>query len=370
MCWPRSSVRDATSSSGRRLQLPAVRTASSRPAERAGEEAGGEASAVQAAEAPLSPLSPLSPPFAWPSRSAAPSSSVLWDGSTPSSSSSLSLATSPAASVLGSPGPPSHSPHSSALASTLASPFTSPPLLPTSASPVLAPQWLPVSPLRLPSQLPPPAAQQHARRQPSLTELLAREVETSHPLPRMEYSDDSPELALDVHQTYLAQRYCRLLATGGERSSRVDTVTASVPIQCARCATILSYTDQLLCVRRRWGMAGGPSEPACYVNSLVSSSVSVKPCYEEQLAQGLFDMADVHCRGCGRQVGYAFVADKTRRCRNENQVGRFGLVTSCFTIGSGEVPVLAARELPAEPLDAALAAHSSARTERAGRESE
>lgn len=144
---------------------------------------------------------------------------------------------------------------------------------------------------------------------------------------------------------------------------------------------------------------GGPSEPACYVNSVVARSVRVKPAYEEQLAQGLFDMADVHCAACGEQVGYAFVADKTPRRRNENQaraprctsrarrctarargahtwaharcahararaphtrlcalaavqVGRFGLVTSRFVVADYKARVVAAREPPLVSLGA------------------
>lgn len=57
------------------------------------------------------------------------------------------------------------------------------------------------------------------------------------------------------------------------------------------------------------------------------ANVEVSQPYEEELAQGLFDMADVHCL-CGSQVGYAFVCDKSPRRRNEHQVGRFGVVVS------------------------------------------
>ena len=41
-------------------------------------------------------------------------------------------------------------------------------------------------------------------------------------------------------------------------------------------------------------------------------------------------MADVHCK-CGKQVGYKFCGDKTTTKRNLNQVGRYGLVSSCFS---------------------------------------
>ena len=42
------------------------------------------------------------------------------------------------------------------------------------------------------------------------------------------------------------------------------------------------------------------------------------------------EMADVHCK-CGKQVGYKFCGDKTTTKRNLNQVGRYGLVSSCFS---------------------------------------
>ena len=41
------------------------------------------------------------------------------------------------------------------------------------------------------------------------------------------------------------------------------------------------------------------------------------------------EMADVFCK-CGAPCGYKFVGDKTADGRNHNQVGRFGLVASCF----------------------------------------
>ena len=91
--------------------------------------------------------------------------------------------------------------------------------------------------------------------------------------------------------------------------------------------------DQLLCTKRRWGLGGGLPEAACFVNGVVSGSVEVRPSYEEYLAQGLMEMADVYCK-CGTQVGYKFCADKTPTGRNQNQVGRYGLVCSRFTVAA------------------------------------
>lgn len=167
-------------------------------------------------------------------------------------------------------------------------------------------------------------------------------------------SSASTSLSLPIGQSYLGVRYTRLLTTGGAESTQVAPVLASTPMLCVHCGTVLSYTDQLLCTSRRWGMGGGPAEPACYVNSLVQGSVKVTAAYEEQLAQGLFDMADVFCNGCGRQVGYAFLKDKSRRTRNENQVGRFGLVLSSLALSTAETPVLSARKAPTPSIDSVL----------------
>ena len=89
----------------------------------------------------------------------------------------------------------------------------------------------------------------------------------------------------------------------------------------ARAPHACRYTDQLLCTRRRWGFGRAPPEPACFMNSLVAGSFQVRDTYEEQLAQGLMQMADVHC-ACGVQVGYKFCGDRTPTKRNLNQVGR------------------------------------------------
>lgn len=106
-----------------------------------------------------------------------------------------------------------------------------------------------------------------------------------------------------------------------------------MPLVCTSCNLTLTYTDQLLCTLRRWGLGGGLPEPACYVNSVALCNVDVRQPYEEYLAQGLMEMADVYCK-CGMQVGYKFCADKTPTGRNQNQVGRFGLVCSRFTLAA------------------------------------
>jgi len=131
---------------------------------------------------------------------------------------------------------------------------------------------------------------------------------------------------LAVEQLYLGSRYLRLLDAVHNRP-----VGEIVPIVCRHCERTLSYTDQLLCTRRRWGFGRGTPEPACFVNSLVRSNVEVRGIYEEMLAQGLMLMSDVYCR-CGKQVGYMFRADKTPNKCNLNQIGRMGLVCSTFAV--------------------------------------
>ena len=103
-----------------------------------------------------------------------------------------------------------------------------------------------------------------------------------------------------------------------------------VPLLCVGCGATLSYTDQIMCTKRRWGFGDGAPENACFMNSLVKGAFVVGDSYEEHLAQGLMEMADVHCK-CGKQVGYKFCGDKTTTKRNLNQVGRYGLVSSCFS---------------------------------------
>merc|ERR1719265_3045239 len=83
------------------------------------------------------------------------------------------------------------------------------------------------------------------------------------------------------------------------------------------------------------------------MNSLCEGSYVARNCHEHRLAQGLFDMADVHCKICMSQVGYAFVRDKSEEKRNVNQVGRFGLVCSRVRLEAGtEVYIDAVRNKP------------------------
>ena len=131
---------------------------------------------------------------------------------------------------------------------------------------------------------------------------------------------------LAVGQCFLGIRYLSLEDASGDRA-----LPDLRPLLCQQCERTLSYTDQLLCTRRRWGFDHAPPEPACFVNSVVRSNVVIRGRYEEQLAQGLMDMGDIFCK-CGTQVGYAFLGDKTPERRNLNQVGRMGLVASRFLV--------------------------------------
>lgn len=132
--------------------------------------------------------------------------------------------------------------------------------------------------------------------------------------------------SLAVDQIFLGVRYLRVFDAHRHRP-----LSDLVPLLCRGCDRTLSYTDQLLCTRRRWGFGRNPPTPACFVNSLVASNIEVRGKYEEMLAQGLMDMSDVYCR-CGKQVGYMFRHDKTPNRRNLNQVGRMGLVCSTFRV--------------------------------------
>jgi len=142
------------------------------------------------------------------------------------------------------------------------------------------------------------------------------------------------ELMLDwseprpVEQVFLGTRYLRLLEAHHQRP-----LQDVIPLLCVGCGSTLTYTDQLLCTKRRWGFGRSVPESACYVNSVVRGAVVVKEPYLEHLAQGLMEMADVYC-SCGMQVGYKFVADKTSMGRNQNQVGRYGLVCSRINVAS------------------------------------
>eukprot|EP00941_MAST-03F_sp_MAST-3F-sp1_P003759 g3759.t1 len=136
-------------------------------------------------------------------------------------------------------------------------------------------------------------------------------------------------LEVQIGQSFVGNRYVRV------KDARTHAPQIPrIPIKCKGCRTILSYTDQVLCPERRWSFAdspeGNPPEPACYMNSLVPGSISVAQPYAEMLAQGPFDMADVHCANpkCGQQVGYMFCHDRSDRHRNKHQNSRYGLVNS------------------------------------------
>eukprot|EP00928_Gymnodinium_smaydae_P063582 TRINITY_DN4711_c0_g3_i1.p1 TRINITY_DN4711_c0_g3~~TRINITY_DN4711_c0_g3_i1.p1 ORF type:complete len:672 (+),score=139.77 TRINITY_DN4711_c0_g3_i1:111-2126(+) len=139
-----------------------------------------------------------------------------------------------------------------------------------------------------------------------------------------------------VGQFYFGARYLRLLEASGAGTPPAAAVPAT-PLICAGpgCSNVISYADMILDCNRRWSISGGPSERALYVNTVCDDSFTIRNVKEHRLAQGLFDMADVHCSSCGRQVGYHFVEDKSEGKRNVNQVGRFGLVCSRIRMTRG-----------------------------------
>jgi hypothetical protein len=145
--------------------------------------------------------------------------------------------------------------------------------------------------------------------------------------PFIPWDDESSDVR--IGQTFVGVRYVRIkdARTGKPQVPRI-------PVRCSGCRSVLSFADQIMCTERRWSFAdspeGSPPEPACYMNSLLSEAITVGAPYLEQLAQGPFDMADVHCGNpdCGQQVGYAFVRDRSRGQRNKHQNLRMGLVNS------------------------------------------
>eukprot|EP01062_Namystynia_karyoxenos_P020933 TRINITY_DN17941_c0_g1_i1.p1 TRINITY_DN17941_c0_g1~~TRINITY_DN17941_c0_g1_i1.p1 ORF type:complete len:434 (+),score=94.59 TRINITY_DN17941_c0_g1_i1:137-1438(+) len=133
---------------------------------------------------------------------------------------------------------------------------------------------------------------------------------------------------LPLQLSFVGLRYTRLVDAHALRD-----VIPRTPLSCVACGEVLSWADALLCTKRRWGFGDGPSQGACYICA-VSGTVVAKAQREERLAQGRFLMEDLYCC-CGKQVGYKFVRDLSRDQRNVHQVGRYGLVISCFRIGSG-----------------------------------
>ena len=82
-----------------------------------------------------------------------------------------------------------------------------------------------------------------------------------------------------VDQVLLGLRYLRLLDAHTDRA-----LAPLVPLLCQQCHRTLSYTDQLLCTRRRWGFGRSMPQPACFMNSLVLDHVQVRDAYEGTLA--------------------------------------------------------------------------------------
>ena len=85
-----------------------------------------------------------------------------------------------------------------------------------------------------------------------------------------------PGTKYGVGQIFLGIRYLRLVDA---RSMR--PVLPLVPLLCRACDRTLSYTDQLLCTKRRWGFGAGPPENACFTNSLVRGQFEARGEYEE-----------------------------------------------------------------------------------------
>jgi len=143
--------------------------------------------------------------------------------------------------------------------------------------------------------------------------------------------------AVRVGQFFLGTRYLRLLDASPNGLGRRGAMYPVTRILCAGavCSNTLSYADMILDCNRRWSLGDGDPERAMFMNTLCDGSYTARNCREHRLAQGLFDMADIHCKSCGWQVGYAFVRDKSEEKRNVNQVGRFGLVCSRVRLDAG-----------------------------------
>jgi len=136
----------------------------------------------------------------------------------------------------------------------------------------------------------------------------------------------APSWPLPLHLSFVGLRYTRMIDMHTGRS-----ILPRTPLHCISCSEVISWADTFLCTKRRWGFGDGPSQSACYVCA-VSPTVIARTQREERLAQGRFLMEDLHCI-CGKQIGYKFVRDLSRDQRNINQVGRYGLVVSCFRLG-------------------------------------
>jgi len=152
--------------------------------------------------------------------------------------------------------------------------------------------------------------------------------------------------AVQVGQYYFGTRYIRLLDASPLGLGRRGSAHPVTPIICAStsCNCILSYSDMILDCNRRWSLGDGIPERAIFMNALCDGSFFMRNQREHRLAQGVFDMSDIHCKGCGLQVGYAFIRDKSEEERNINQVGRYGLVSSRIGLKTGvEVYVAAGR---------------------------
>uniref|UniRef100_A0A6U2YKR7 Yippee domain-containing protein n=1 Tax=Lotharella globosa TaxID=91324 RepID=A0A6U2YKR7_9EUKA len=78
-------------------------------------------------------------------------------------------------------------------------------------------------------------------------------------------SNEIPVGGIETRQIFIGHRYIRALRSDG------TDVPKRIKLTCKGCTNVLSYTDQILCTRRRWGFGDGPNEPACYMNSLAKA---------------------------------------------------------------------------------------------------
>ena len=104
---------------------------------------------------------------------------------------------------------------------------------------------------------------------------------------------------LAVGQIYLGTRYLRL--TDAHSNAPVAPL---VPLLCRTCDAPLSYTDQLLCTRRRWGF-DGPPEPACFVNSLISQNVQVRTPFDL-----VSELTPIHKTPASRRMSLTWISSR------------------------------------------------------------
>jgi len=101
------------------------------------------------------------------------------------------------------------------------------------------------------------------------------------------------------------------------------------------CNQTVSFSHQILSDSHCWSLGEQRPEPACYFNSLIKGTYMIENQRVTALSQGIMDVADVKCKLCCTIIGWAFLkAHSSDTFSPKNFVGRFGLVNSCFKIGS------------------------------------